>query len=165
MTVNIETHARLILIVFTSCEIGRDNSLHEDEECNMISSITKKTVRIIEREIGGAVAEWVERDRVVPGSNPAAAIYSLQNFGNSVYPVLSVSFGRDTKSRRSLLSGGYATGSKRSHQSALEMCNLSWTPPPTRDHTASWTTLEIRHYKIFVCYPVNMMCSKSNQIK
>ena len=29
---------------------------------------------------------------------------------------------------QSLLSGVYARGSKRSHQSALEMCNLSWTP-------------------------------------
>ena len=46
------------------------------------------------------------------------------------------------------------------------MCNLSWTPPPTlRDHTSSWTTLEIISLKTFVCYPVNMMCSKSNQIK
>ena len=33
----------------------------------------------------------------------------------------------DTKSRWSLLSGVYARGSKRSNQSALEMCNL-WTP-------------------------------------
>ena len=41
---------------------------------------------------------------------------------------LSLSFGGDTKSRRSLLSGVYARGSKISHQSALEMCNLSWTP-------------------------------------
>ena len=32
------------------------------------------------------------------------------------------------KSRWSLLSGVYARGSKRSHQSALEMCNLLWTP-------------------------------------
>ena len=39
-----------------------------------------------------------------------------------------MSFGGDTKSRRPLLSGVYARGSKRSHQSALEMCNLSWTP-------------------------------------
>ena len=39
-----------------------------------------------------------------------------------------MSFGWDTKSRWSLLSGVYAKGSKRSHQSALEMCNLSWTP-------------------------------------
>ena len=31
------------------------------------------------------------------------------------------------KARRSLLSGVYA-GGKISHQSALEMCNLSWTP-------------------------------------
>ena len=35
-------------------------------------------------------------------------------------PALPVSFGGDTKSRRSLLSGVYARGSKRSHQSALE---------------------------------------------
>ena len=83
--------------------------------------------------------------------------------GNFLYPTFPVSFGRDTKSRWSLLSGVYARGSKRSHQSALEMCNLSWTPPPTlRDHTSSWTTLEIS-LKTFVCYPVNMMCSKSNQ--
>ena len=74
----------------------------------------------------GAVAEWVRAlawagDRTVsrPGSNPAT-VTSLQNFGNSVYPALPVSFGGDTKSRRSLLSGVYARGSKRSHQSALE---------------------------------------------
>ena len=66
-------------------------------------------------------------DRLVLGSNPAAAT-SLRNFGNSVYPALPVSFGGGTKSRRSLLSGVYARGSKRSHQSALEMCNLSSTP-------------------------------------
>ena len=40
--------------------------------------------------------------------------------GNSVYPALPVSFGGDTKSRRSLLSGVYARGSKISHHSALE---------------------------------------------
>ena len=66
-------------------------------------------------------------DRGVLGSNPAAAT-SLRNIGNSVYPTLLVSFGGDTKSRRSLLSGVYARGSKRSHQSALEVCNLSRTP-------------------------------------
>ena len=75
---------------------------------------------------GGTVAEWVRAlawagHRTVsrPGSNPAT-VTSLRNFGNSVYPALSVSFGGDTKSRRSLLSGVYARGSKRSHQSALE---------------------------------------------
>ena len=39
------------------------------------------------------MAEWIERwtgDRVVHGSNPAAATYSLRNFGNSVYPALPV---------------------------------------------------------------------------
>ena len=63
--------------------------------------------------MGGAVAEWVRAlawagDRTVsrPGSNPAT-VTSLRNFGNSVYPALPVSFGGDTKSRRSLLSGVY----------------------------------------------------------
>ena len=37
-------------------------------------------------------------------------------------------FRRRHKSHRSLLSRVYARGSKRSQQSALEMCNLSWTP-------------------------------------
>ena len=36
-------------------------------------------------------------------------------FGNSVYPALPVSFGGDTKSRRSLLSGVYARGIKIPH--------------------------------------------------
>ena len=116
--------------------------------------------------VGGTVSEFARRldwRPGVQGSNPATAT-SLRNFGNSVYPALPVSFGGDTKNRRPLLSGVYARGSKRSHQSALEMFNLSWTPPPTlRDHTSSWTTLEIS-LKTFVCYPVNMMCSKSNQI-
>ena len=66
-------------------------------------------------------------DRVVLGSNPAEAT-SFRNFGNSVYPTMPVSFGGDTKSCPSLLSRVYARGSKRSHQSALEMFNLSWTP-------------------------------------
>ena len=39
-----------------------------------------------------------------------------------------MSFGGDTKSRRALLFGVYARGSKISHQSALEMCNVSWIP-------------------------------------
>ena len=59
-------------------------------------------------------------DRTVRGSNPTAENFSLRNFGNSVYPALPVSFGGDTKSRQSLLSGAYARGSKRPHQSALE---------------------------------------------
>ena len=52
-------------------------------------------------------------DRVVLGLNPSVAT-SLWNIGHSVYPALSVSFGEDTKSCRSLLSGVYARGSKRS---------------------------------------------------
>ena len=73
--------------------------------------------------ISFAVAEWV---RALdwrpdgPGFESHCGNFSLRNFGNSVYPALPVSFGGDPKSRRSLLSGVYARGSKRPHQSALE---------------------------------------------
>ena len=49
-------------------------------------------------------------------------------FGTLAIPFTN-SFGGDTKSCRSLLSGVYARGSKISHRSALEMCNLSSTTP------------------------------------
>ena len=77
-------------------------------------------------------------DRTVRGSNPTAENFLLRNFGNSVYPALPVSFGGDTKSRRSLLSGVYARGSKITHQSALECVTVvdstahSKTPPEVR---------------------------------
>ena len=69
---------------------------------------------------GGAVAEWVRvsactGDRTARVRIPLRTT-SLQNIGNSVYPALPLSFGGNTKS----LSGVYARGSKRSHQSALE---------------------------------------------
>ena len=61
---------------------------------------------------------------------------SLRNFGSSVNPALPVSLGGDTKSRRSLLSGVYARGSKRSHQSALECVTVvnstTHSKPPHR---------------------------------
>ena len=53
--------------------------------------------------------------------------------GNSVYPALPVSFGGDTKSRRSLLSGVDYAGSKSSHQlcdqAALEVQCVSGPTP------------------------------------
>ena len=66
--------------------------------------------------------------RIPPLRHTTRFNYIPGHFGNSVYPALPVSFGGDSKSRRSLLSGVYASRSKRSHQSALEMCNLPWTP-------------------------------------
>ena len=107
----------------------------------MKSKAKGKTILKYLKRHGGWGARWpsgLERwtgDWVVLGSNPAAAT-SLRNFGNSVYPALPVSFGGDIESRRFLLSGVYARGSKRFHQSALEMCNLSWTPPLLeKDHS------------------------------
>ena len=93
----------------------------------------KNDFKISEKGLGArwpsGLGHWTgHRVRVVLGSNPAAATL-LRNFGNSVYPALPVSFGGDTKSRRFLLSGVNARGSKISHQSALEMCTLAWTPP------------------------------------
>ena len=51
------------------------------------------------------VFAWTGDRTVRPSSNPTAENFSLRNFGNSVYPALPVSFGGDTKNRRSLLSG------------------------------------------------------------
>ena len=57
------------------------------------------------------MAEWVRAlawtgDRPVPGRvRIPLRKTSLRNFGNSIYPALPVSFGGDTKIRRSLLSG------------------------------------------------------------
>ena len=58
----------------------------------------------------------------------------LANFGNFCYPTLPVSFGRDTKSRWSLLSGVYARGSKRSHTEGkcVTCCGL---------HNSTWSIM------------------------
>ena len=67
------------------------------------------------------MAEWVRALDWRPGGpgfESRCGNFALE-FGNSVYPTFPVSFGGDTNSRRSLLSGVYARGSKRSHQSAL----------------------------------------------
>ena len=58
-----------------------------------------------------------------PDSNPTSQNFSLRNFGNSVYPALPVSFGGNTTNRRSLLSGGYARGTKSAPPVRTGMCN------------------------------------------
>ena len=77
------------------------------------------------------MAEWVRRLDWRPGGPGFES--RCDNFASELWqfrlPRFASVFRRgDTKSRRSLLSGVYARGSKRPHQSALEMCNLSWTP-------------------------------------
>ena len=61
---------------------------------------------------GCVVREMSEFNRGDGGSIPPAAVSKLANF---VHLTLPVSFGRDTKSRWSLLYGVYARGCKRSH--------------------------------------------------
>ena len=64
------------------------------------------------------MAQWLDRrtgDRGILGSRILLVALPLRNVANSVYPTLPVSFGGDTKSRRYLLSGVYARGSKISH--------------------------------------------------
>ena len=77
------------------------------------------------------MAEWVIVLNCRPGG--PGFEYCCGNFASVLWqfrlPCFANSFGGDTKSRRSLLSGVYARGSERSHQSALEMCNLSSTAP------------------------------------
>ena len=55
------------------------------------------------------VVQWLEHatdNRVVTGSNPTGAAFEI--LAIFLYATLPVSFERDTKSRWSLLSGGYA---------------------------------------------------------
>ena len=90
------------------------------------------------------MAQWLERvtdNRVVAGSNPAEAVWKLWQFPLPHFASAQC-LSEDTKSRWSLLSGVYARGSKRSHQSALEMCTVvdstthSTPPPPcNKPHT------------------------------
>ena len=68
-------------------------------------------------------------DRVVLGSNPAAAT-SLRNFGNYFYPALTVGYSNSfypalpvgEKDTLKAVGPFYLVGSKRSNQPALEMC-------------------------------------------
>ena len=119
-------HPNTPLFVKVQMKIKDDRCLLRSKV--VFSFLSKKTI-VIERTSRwpSGLEHWTA-DQVVLGPNPAMAA-SLRNFGNSVYPALPVSFGGDTKGRRSFLSGVYVSGSKRSHQSALEMCNLLWTPP------------------------------------
>ena len=80
-----------------------------------------------------------------------------------------MSFGGDTKSRRPLLSGVYARGSKRSHQSALEMCYFmergsSVVECPTRNQVSPGsnpsiaTVSKIRHFRSLHWRPCSLSC-------
>ena len=61
---------------------------------------------------GSRVVECRASGRRDRGSKPPLPFQSLGNF---IYPTLPVSFGGDSKSCWSLLSGVYARGNKRSH--------------------------------------------------
>ena len=91
------------------------------------------------------MADWVRErrtgDKVALGSNPADAD-SLQNFGNSDYPALPVSFGGDTSSHLSCV---YARGSEKSYTGgkyvtcrglkAVSPVSLVTMPGEVKDHT------------------------------
>ena len=62
----------------------------------------------------GSGGRAVER-RTVNRGDGGSILPPFRNLGNFFTPHLPVSFGRETKSRWSLLSGVYARGSKKSH--------------------------------------------------
>ena len=116
---------------------------------------------------GGLWPSELERwtgDRVVQGSNHAAATYSLRNFGNSVYPAFKLC---QCLSEETLKAVGpfylvSMPGEVKDPTSLHWKCVACRGLPHPHLDTSSWTTLEIC-LKTFVCYPGNMMCSKSNQ--
>ena len=98
-----------------------------------------------------------------PGSIPGPGMfhYRCKNLALNIRDCLSLSFGGDTKNRRSLLSGIYARGSKRSHQSALEMCNLSGTPHSNleKDNSLSTTPVLAQIWDVWSIGPTQLMGS------
>ena len=74
------------------------------------------TLYVMEFYPWSAVAEWVRSGGQWFESH-CGNLFASELWA---YPALPVYFGGDSKSRRSLLSGVYARGSKRPHQSALE---------------------------------------------
>ena len=89
-------------------------------------------MRVLNKAWGCRWPSGLERrtdNQVILVSNPTGATL-LRNLGNSVYSTLPESFGGDTKSRWSFLSGVYARGGKRSHTGGKCVNrNVSWTPP------------------------------------
>ena len=85
--------------------------LHQRKSTRFWCDLVLPTGYIIAYYASGGRA--VER-RTVKGTVVQSHLPPLQNLGNFFTPHLPVSFGRDTKSRWSLLSGVYARGSKRS---------------------------------------------------
>ena len=93
----------------------------------------------LEREgLMNVIAQWLDRvtvDRKVQGWNSHSA---ASKFGRFVYPILQVSFGRDTESCWSFLSGDYMLLSRRlarcdrviqnesSDPNGGNMCSFSW---------------------------------------
>ena len=78
--------------------------------------------------VGGEVAEWVRALDWRPGGPGFESLCG--NFGSELWKFRLPRFTSVFRRRHLLnLSGVYARGSKTSHQSSLEMCNLSWTPP------------------------------------
>ena len=107
-----------------------------DEDCHsrIVLSINKKRcfsrASCQKQKDGGAVAEWFRAfawtvHRVVLAVFESRCGNSIR-FGTLAIPITLLCqclSEKILKSRRSLLSGVYARGSKISHHSALEMCN------------------------------------------
>ena len=136
-----------------------------------IMQLTKTYWQWCHKTSGGRWPSELERwtgDRVVQGSNPAVATYSLRNFGNSVYPAFKAALCQCLSEETLKAVGPFylvsILGEVKDPTSLHWKCVACRGPPNPLLDTSSWTTLEIS-LKTFVCYPVNMMCSKSNQIK
>ena len=75
----------------------------------------------------------------------------FRNLGDFVRPTLPVSFGRDTKSRWSLLSGVYGRGSKRSHTGGKCVTCSGPTNSREKNNTCaslSLGCLEVNHLRL-----------------
>ena len=122
------------LIIEASQNVG--NRKHVIFRVLVIAQVPKSPIHVVSLSIG----QMTERRRSVVVSTSAwyaagrwfdsrTRHVSLSGFYLALNnrDCLSVPFGGDTKSRRSLLSGVYARGSKRSHTGGKQTDPLSWT--------------------------------------
>ena len=116
---NVMYHCRCheaVTFVYDKDRRGRCRALFTRWQCSMLAIYyinfhgwylfrALKSLTFRGRRGGRVGRERWTGDRIVQGSNLAAATYSFRNFGSSVNPALSVSFGWDAKIPRTLLSG------------------------------------------------------------
>ena len=93
-------------------------------------SVVERRGSVVERRgsVVVSTSAWHAAGQGFDSRTRHVSLLGVKSLALNIRDFISVSFGGDTKSRRSLLSGVYARGSKRSHTGGKQTDPLSWTP-------------------------------------